>query len=50
MAHLPPPISTRLRLPVALYQQLKAMADREGRSLHNLIIRLLTKALEETPQ
>jgi hypothetical protein len=40
------PISTRLRLPLDLYNKLKAMAERERRSLHNLIVYLLEKATE----
>lgn len=39
-------ISTRLRLPLDLYRKLKVIADRERRSLHNLIIYLLEKATE----
>ena len=39
-------ISTRLRLPHDLYTKLQAMAQRENRSLHNLIIYLLRRAVE----
>ena len=43
-------ISTRLRLPIDLYTWLKALAEREGRSLHGQILYILRqKMAAETP-
>lgn len=39
-------INTRLRLPRDLYAWLKALAAREGRSLHAQILYLLRQAME----